>query len=66
VAAALRQVTSAIIWSNSLGMPKAMTPRLRLYHEVTCLLLAGGVEPLTAAEIEDLGLESPWDETEVA
>ncbi|MEI2782252.1 MAG: hypothetical protein V9H25_13745 [Candidatus Competibacter sp.] len=36
--------------------------RLRLQHEVTRLLLAGGVEPLTAAEIEDLGLE-PWDET---
>ena len=31
--------------------------RLRLQHEVTLLLLVGGVEPLTAAEIEDLGLE---------
>ena len=39
--------------------------RMRLYHEVTCLLLAGGVEPLTAAEIEELGL-SPWDEIEEA
>lgn len=39
--------------------------RLRLQHEVTLLLLTGGVEPLTAAEIEDLGLEC-GDETEVA
>jgi hypothetical protein len=31
--------------------------RLRLQHEVTLLLLAGGLEPLTAAEMEDLGLE---------
>lgn len=31
--------------------------RLRLQHEVTLLLLVGGVEPLTAAEMEDLGLE---------
>jgi hypothetical protein len=29
------------------------------------LLLAGGVEPLTATEIEELGL-SPWDESEEA
>ena len=45
------------------GSAEGNTPRLRLYHEVTCLLLAGGVEPLTATEIEELGL-SPWDETE--
>ena len=37
--------------------------RQRLQHEVTLLLLAGGVEPLTAAEIEELGL-TPWDESE--
>lgn len=37
--------------------------RLRLQHEVTLLLLAGGIEPLTAAEIEDLGLED-GDESE--
>ncbi len=37
--------------------------RLRLQHEVTLLLLRGGVEPLTAAEIEDLGLED-GDESE--
>ena len=37
--------------------------RLRFYHEVTLLLLAGGVEPLTTAEIDELGLE-PWDEIE--
>ncbi|MFO7640919.1 MAG: hypothetical protein R6X17_06540 [Candidatus Competibacteraceae bacterium] len=37
--------------------------RMRLHHEVTRLLLAGGVEPLTAAEIEELGL-TPWDEVE--
>ena len=45
------------------GSAEGNTPRLRLYHEVTCLLLAGGVEPLTATEIEELGL-SPWDESE--
>lgn len=45
------------------GSAEGDTPRLRLYHEVTCLLLAGGVEPLTAAEIEELGL-TPWDEVE--
>jgi len=45
------------------GSAESNTPRLRLYHEVTCLLLAGGVEPLTATEIEELGL-SPWDEIE--
>ena len=45
------------------GYAEGNTPRLRLYHEVTCLLLAGGVEPLTATEIEELGL-SPWDESE--
>ena len=45
------------------GSAESNTPRLRLYHEVTCLLLAGGVEPLTATEIEELGL-SPWDESE--
>ena len=45
------------------GSAEGNTPRLRLYHEVTCLLLAGGVEPLTATEIEELGL-SPWDEIE--
>ena len=47
------------------GSAEGNTPRLRLYHEVTCLLLAGGVEPLTATEIEELGL-SPWDEIEEA
>ena len=45
------------------GYAEGNTPRLRLHHEVTCLLLAGGVEPLTATEIEELGL-SPWDEIE--
>ena len=45
------------------GSAEGNTPRLRLYHEVTGLLLAGGVEPLTATEIEELGL-SPWDESE--
>ncbi len=39
--------------------------RMRLHHDVTGLLLAGGVEPLTATEIEELGL-SPWDESEEA
>lgn len=47
------------------GYAEGDARRLRLYHEVTCLLLAGGVEPLTAAEIEELGL-TPWDETEEA
>ena len=47
------------------GSAEGNTPRLRLYHEVTCLLLAGGVEPLTATEIEELGL-SPLDESEEA
>ncbi len=47
------------------GYAEGNTPRLRLYHEVTGLLLAGGVEPLTATEIEELGL-SPWDESEEA
>ena len=45
------------------GSAEGNTPRLRLYHDVTCLLLAGSVEPLTATEIEELGL-SPWDESE--
>ena len=45
------------------GSAEGNMPRLRLYHEVTGLLLAGGVEPLTATEIEELGL-SPWDESE--
>ncbi len=47
------------------GSAEGDARRLRLYHEVTCLLLAGGVEPLTATEIEELGL-SPWDESEEA
>ena len=47
------------------GYAEGNTPRLRLHHEVTRLLLAGGVEPLTAAEIEELGL-APWDEIEEA
>lgn len=47
------------------GSAEGNTPRLRLYHDVTCLLLAGSVEPLIATEIEELGL-SPWDESEEA
>ena len=47
------------------GYSEGNTLRLRLHHEVTGLLLAGGVEPLTATEIEELGL-SPWDEIEEA
>ena len=39
------------------GYAESDQRRLRLQHEVTLLLLRGGVEPLTAAEIEDLGLE---------
>lgn len=39
--------------------------RLRLQHEVTLLLLVGRVESLTAAEIEDLGLED-GDESEAS
>jgi hypothetical protein len=47
------------------GSAEGNTPRLRLHHEVIGLLLAGSVEPLTATEIEELGL-SPWDESEEA
>jgi hypothetical protein len=47
------------------GYAEGDARRLRLHHEVTRWLLAGGVEPLTAAEIEELGL-TPWDETEEA
>ena len=47
------------------GYAEGDARRLGLHHEVTRLLLAGGVEPLTAAEIEELGL-APWDEIEEA
>ncbi|MBK8184175.1 MAG: hypothetical protein IPK63_15370 [Candidatus Competibacteraceae bacterium] len=40
------------------GYAESDQRRLRLQHEVTLLLLMGGVEPLTAAEIEDLGLKT--------